>query len=174
MCAELSATLALVADLWLHDMTLNQIAVRLGVSRSAVAGRVARARLRGDPRFGLRAPGNQHTTPRNVESKPSLRPPREKRVAAPVAPVAVAPAVVAVEAAPRRGRLLIEMGWRDCRYAIGAALDGRHMFCGRPQARGRPYCAACDELVRGSRVSSSPTSSFPASPRAPSRLRESV
>jgi hypothetical protein len=41
---------------------------------------------------------------------------------------------------PPRPRLLIDLDWRDCRWPTGAMADGRHLFCGQPQAPGRPYC----------------------------------
>jgi hypothetical protein len=43
-----------LAELWAAGATLSDIGRKLGGSRSLVAGRIARARARGDLRFGLR------------------------------------------------------------------------------------------------------------------------
>ena len=43
-----------LAELWAAGATLSDIGLKLGGSRSLVAGRIARARARGDLRFALR------------------------------------------------------------------------------------------------------------------------
>ncbi|HZZ25402.1 MAG TPA: hypothetical protein VFE60_23895 [Roseiarcus sp.] len=45
-----------LAELWAAGATLSDIGRKLGGSRSLVAGRIARARARGDLRFVLRLP----------------------------------------------------------------------------------------------------------------------
>ena len=43
-----------IADLWVAGATMTDIGLRMGVSRSVIAGRLARARAKrpSDPRFG--------------------------------------------------------------------------------------------------------------------------
>jgi hypothetical protein len=43
-----------IAELWAAGTTFTDMATRLGVSRSIVAGRIDRARKSGDPRFAPR------------------------------------------------------------------------------------------------------------------------
>ena len=45
-----------LAELWAAGATLSDIGLKLGGSRSLVAGRIARARARGDLQFALRPP----------------------------------------------------------------------------------------------------------------------
>ena len=107
-----------LAELWAAGASFTDMGRRLGVSRSIVAGRIDRARKSGDPRFA----------------------PRSKPVVAPIAPaVALAPPIVASEPVKRAPRLLVDLGWRDCRWPVALAPDGqRHIFCGQPAVFGRP------------------------------------
>jgi GcrA cell cycle regulator len=177
--------LAVIARLWSAGLPLSQIASELGeATRSAIAGKVARARRKGDDRFPTRPFGPRPAAgriSRPATTHPRQRPksvvaaaspscftspgktpaagPREllTLVTLPLRPApAIAPAPV-----EQAGRLLINLDSTDCRWPVGAASDGRHLFCGRPQAPGRPYCPQCC-----ARLSPSPAS--PSSPfRAP-------
>lgn len=136
-----------IAALWSSDKSMSEIGDALGgVSRGQVAGAIHRAREAGDARFG----------PRPV---------------APKAPI-VAPSVVIVappQPARHAPRLLVDLDWNGCRWAMNSAAKGEpHLFCGAPQAPGRPYCAEhCGAVT-------SPASPSAVSRRAPSRLRGSV
>jgi hypothetical protein len=53
----------------------------------------------------------------------------------------------------RGPRLLIDLGWQDCRWPVGAAKDERHLFCGQPQTPGvhtAPSAAARSGVLRPS------------------------
>ena len=116
-----------LAELWAAGATLTEIGLQMGVSRSVVAGRLARARARrtDDPRLAPR--------PRPPKVMPA---PRVRSVKPGHEVIGNAPPPV-----PPRPRLLVDLGPRDCRWAVGEAADGRHLMCGRPQVAGRPYCA---------------------------------
>jgi hypothetical protein len=113
-----------LAQLWSSGASLAQIGQAMGLSRGVVVGRVHRARLRGDDRF---------------RSRPAApKPPRVRKLK---------PAGEAIgnrtPPAPSEPRLLIDLGWSDCRWPTGKSADGRHLFCGAPQTPGSPYCADC-------------------------------
>src|ERR1700722_3929593 len=132
-----------LAQLWAaqESLSMSEIGDRLGISRSVIAGMIDRARRAGDPRF----------------------PARPRPVVAPIAPsVASEPTVVAPLPQPKN-LLLVDMPWNGCRWPTGVALDGRHLFCGLPQAQRGPYCQRHHDAV--SRVSSLlASSSFHAAP----------
>ena len=126
-----------LAQLWAAGATFTDMALKLGVSRSIVAGRIDRARKGGDPRFGP-------------------RPKPEPIVVAKPVPTKSAP----------KNLLLVDAPLNGCRWPTGAAPDGRHLFCGHPQALGRPYCPAHCRAVSSSALSFSPRAPSP-SRRAP-------
>jgi GcrA cell cycle regulator len=115
-----------LAQLWAAGATLAQIERATGLNRGVAVGRIHRARKAGDPRFTSRPcppkakPKARRVKPLDevVENSKPLRPPP----------------------APPGPRLLVDLGWRDCRWPTGAAADGRHLFCGLPQVPERPYC----------------------------------
>ena len=163
-----------IAALWAQDprLPMAEIGSRLGVSRSAVAGQIARARRKKDPRFGPRQPGSE-----SLGRKPGRGPEAQGRPLAAKSGLSAVMEPLVTEgrpdsskaaAGPPRPRLLVDLEWADCRWPIGSAPDGRHLFCGRAQAPGRPYCPSCDLRHRALRVSPSATSSASTLLRAPS------
>ena len=112
-----------IAELWLQNKPMSEIGDELGMTRSRVAGLINRAR-KTDPRFASRP------RPPKVTPLPKVRKVKS-----------VDEAADNVLQLPPRPRLLIDLGPRDCRWAVGEAADGRHLMCGRPQVSGRPYCA---------------------------------
>jgi len=87
-------SLDLIAQLWAAGASFTDMGLKLGVSRSIVAGRIDRARKAGDPRF----------TPR---PKPE--------------PIVVAEPVATPPPAPKN-LLLIDTPLNGCRWPTGAAL----------------------------------------------------
>jgi hypothetical protein len=106
-----------LASLWSENKSLSEICELLGVSRGVVAGKVDRARKAGDERFQPRL-----TEPRSVIAEPAPAP----------APKPVAPTPVEKTLRPR---LLIDLGWSDCRWPVAEAPDGRHLFLGQSPGR---------------------------------------
>ena len=136
-----------IAMYWAQGKSLNAIAGELRLSRGVLAGQIHRARKSGDTRFPARP------TPLK---KAAVARPRWRRK-----PLVVTPSPPGRE--PPIGRkLLIDLPTDGCRYPTGVADDGRHVFCGRRRAPGRPYCRWCDEALSVSSASAS-------SPRAPLR-----
>jgi hypothetical protein len=82
-----------LAQLWAAGTTLTDMGLTLGESRNVIAGRIDRARKSGDPRF----------QPRPV-------------VASQPKPVVELESAVDKPAGPR---LLIDLGWKDCRWPGG-------------------------------------------------------
>jgi GcrA cell cycle regulator len=111
-----SERLALLERLWRDGETASVIAQTLGVSRSAVIGRIFRLRLS--------AAGSKTTV-----ASPKTR--RRGRIQPPPPP-------------PRkRGKSLLELTNGDCRWPIGNPGGTKFHFCGEPGAdveQGIPYC----------------------------------
>ena len=103
-----------IAELWAENRSLSEIGKALNATRGVVVGAIWRARRAGDPRFQRRAP------------KPKPR--KLKPVGEAVGAVRNAAAPVEKSCAPR---LLIDLGPLDCRWPVGEAADGRHLFCGQ-------------------------------------------
>ncbi len=38
---------------------------------------------------------------------------------------------------------LLELGFGQCRYPLGAPMEPARFFCGKPAALPRPYCPEC-------------------------------
>ena len=130
-------TLDALAALWAQEpqLSLTEIGLRVGATRSVVAGRIFRLRRQGDSRFSSRPPKPKATP------KPRKLPPEEHvGNSRPLSPE---------PSRPRKPRLLIDLGWNGCRWPTGEAPDGRHLFCAQPQAPGRPYCQHHCERVKG-------------------------
>ena len=138
-----------LAELWAAGATLSDVGLKLGGSRSLVAGRIAKARARGDLRFALRPP-----TPKKKRApKPLIVKPA---VVKPVGPAAF------VE---RKGKPLAALKPGQCRYPLNdPERGGEFLFCAEPIAKsGANYCSRHTEITL--RVSAS---AFSPSPRAPS------
>ena len=145
-------TLDAIAELWRQrELSLSAIGDRLGLSRGQVVGKIDRARRAGDERFKPRpsrpkvAPGRDGNLPGAGKTR-KLKPIDEH--VGNSRPLPPAPE-------PSGPRLLIDLDWRGCRWPMGEAPDSRHLFCGRPQASGRPYCERCSALAKGGGVPSS-------------------
>ena len=134
-----------LAELWAAGATLSDIGLKLGGSRSLVAGRIARARARGDLRF-------------------ALRPPRPKRERGPSKLLIVKP-VGPAAFVERKGKPLAALKPGQCHYPLNDPERGSEfLFCADPIAKsGANYCSRHTEIaVRAS------ASAFSPSPRAPS------
>jgi hypothetical protein len=120
---------------WAKGLSARQIGEKLGLSRGAVIGLVNRARTHGDDRF---------------RSRPiAPKPPPKVRKLKPVDEVGnrKPPPPPPPRLEPPKPRVLVDLDWRDCRWPVGAAADGRHLMCGMPQVPGRPYCKRhCDAI----------------------------
>ena len=138
-----------LAELWAAGATLSDIGFKLGGSRSLVAGRIARARARGDLRFALRPrTPKKERAPKELIVKPA--------VVKPVGPAAF------VE---RKGKPLVALKPGQCHYPLNdPERGGEFLFCAEPIAKsGANYCSRHTEIaVRAS------ASAFSPSPRAPS------
>jgi hypothetical protein len=170
-------TLDAIAALWAQEpsLPLSTIASELGATRGAIAGQIARARRKGDPRFGLRPPGNQHTAPRDAESDRKPRPapvvaePQGSPPTAKSSPEAVEePKVVesrpggsraaangVLEPAPIKaaapvrcegGVSLVDLPRDGCRYPVNES--GPIRFCGARCDFGKSWCACHAAIVR--------------------------
>ena len=129
-----------LAELWAAGATMSDIGLKLGGSRSLVAGRIARARARGDLRFALRpATPKKERGPKLLIVKPA--------VAKPVGPAAFA---------ERKGKPLVTLKPGQCRYPLNdPERGGKFLFCGEPIAKsGANYCSRHTEIAV--RVSVSP------------------
>jgi hypothetical protein len=119
--AELANLVDVIAEQW-PDLSQREIARKLGFKPGVVSGLVARARRNGDRRF---------------PSRPDPAP--KVRVIKPVGEAVGNRKPPPPPLTPSNPRLLIDLGPRDCKWPI-SERDGRHLFCGQPQAANRPYC----------------------------------
>ena len=120
-----------VATMWAENRPLSEIAEAIGVSRSAIAGRIDRARRAGDARFAPR--------PAKLKPEPAAKARQVKPVAEVVGKARPANPVWPVR---ENGYLLIEMDSRQCRFAVNssASKGELHRFCGAPTPPGSAYC----------------------------------
>jgi GcrA cell cycle regulator len=111
---------SLLKILWTEGKTAVAIAQRLGVSKSAVLGKIFRLRL---------APPKQRPGP--TAASPMLRR-KGRRVEA-----------ESLELSTKRGKSLLELTNESCRWPIGDPAKTSFHFCGEPGAdlaQGIPYC----------------------------------
>lgn len=117
----------LCIDLWNFGRSMSQVGDVLGVSRSAIAGRLKRLRQAGrqirDGNVG------QHNKEQRIagRQRAALRPPANK------------PIVVKATAEPPMLLPIYELGDRDCHYPC-ATEGGVHLFCGHPARLKSDYC----------------------------------
>ena len=140
-----------LAELWAAGATLSDIGLKLGGSRSLVAGRIARARARGDLRFALRPPTpKKERVPKLLIVKPA--------VVKPVGPAAF------VE---RKGKPLVALKPGQCHYPLNdPERGGEFLFCAEPIAKsGANYCSRHTEIAV--RASTSPFGGGSAATRTP-------
>ena len=122
-----------VATMWAENRPLSEIAEAIGVSRSAIAGRIDRARRAGDARFAPR--------PAKLKPEPAAKARQVKPVAEAVGNASPLKPAKPAEPVRKDGFLLVEMHHRQCRYAINSAANGElHRFCGAVSAPGSAYC----------------------------------
>jgi hypothetical protein len=126
-----------LAKLWAAGQTLSEIEQATGLNRGVVAGRIHRARRHGDPRFQPRPPPVKACVLKPVDKPP---PPRSRFTSA--------------GKTPPEPRLLVDLGPKDCKWPVGEAADGRHLFCGLPALRA-PYCERHCRAVRSESTSPS-------------------
>jgi GcrA cell cycle regulator len=115
--------------MWAEGLSGGQIAARLGgTTRNAVIGKVHR--------LGL---SKRATTVRTKSRRPrQLRTPAVPRPPAPRQVPYVPPEELVIPPAERVAFGDLES--RHCHWPIGDPHDADFAFCGRPAARGRPYC----------------------------------
>jgi hypothetical protein len=116
-----------LAELWAAGATLSDIGLKLGGSRSFIAGRIARARARGDLRFALRPPTpKKERAPKPLIVKPAV-----------VKPVGTAAFV------ERKGKPLVALKPGQCHYPLNdPERGGEFLFCAEPIAKsGANYCS---------------------------------
>ena len=128
-------SLDIIAQLWATGASLTDIGVRLGESRSVIAGRIARARARGDARFAPRP-----AAPRKVRV---IKPPGES--------VGNRHRQVAAEPAPRPATLA-DLRPGRCRFPVSDPPPGHGvemLFCAAPVAQlGANYCELQEAVAR--------------------------
>jgi hypothetical protein len=145
--AELASVLDAIAGRW-RVCSQREIARKLGLELGAVSGLVMRARRNGDKRFPRRP---------NPVPKPKAKPPR-RRERPPPEP--------SKPPEPSEPRLLVDLGWKDCRWPVGATADGRHLFCGRLAVGRGPYCQRhCEKAPSSSSTSPHVPARFAEAPR---------
>jgi hypothetical protein len=148
-----------LVELWAAGATLSEICAELGSTRGSIAGKISRAHRAGDPRFVKRPSRNagrrDHVSDEPQGSPLAAKSPLEA-VRGPRVDEGRPEGALTAATEPARPRLLVDLDPADCRWPVGEAPDGRHLFCGRPQAPGRLYCAQCC-----ARVSPSPSPSLP-------------
>jgi hypothetical protein len=135
-----------LAKRWAAGETLSEIERSTGIRRGVAIGHIYRARKAGDPRFQPRPPRSPPLKVRKL--KPADEVVGNRKPSPPPVP----------PRSPPEPRLLIDLDWRDCRWPVGQAPDGRHLMCGMPQVHRGPYCQRHHDAV--ARVSVSPPSSL--------------
>ena len=141
-----------LAERWASGASATEIARAAGLTRGMVLGQVHRRRKAGDSRFSPRPRSPGQTRAERLEAD-RVRKARRRAGLPPLPKVRVVkPAgeevgnrrrVPAPVEKPRAPRLLIDLGPLDCRWPVGEAADGRHLFCGQARVPRRPYCLQC-------------------------------
>jgi GcrA cell cycle regulator len=111
--------LLLLKKLWSERKTAAAIAQRLGVSKSAVLGKVFRLRL-------------TRPAPQPTAASPAILPPKARGAER----QSKRPAI-------KRGKSLLQLTNESCRWPIGDPATKSFHFCGEPGAdleQGIPYC----------------------------------
>jgi hypothetical protein len=159
-----------LAELWAAGATFTDMGLKLGVSRSIVAGRIDRARKSGDPRFAPRprSPGQTRAERLELDRVRKSRrraglPPPAARPRVDVVPVVAKPVVtpsVVKELSPRPALepatpvMLTELLPGCCKFAMNNPPPGRAvemLFCAEPVEKpGGNWCAQHAAVVRGS------------------------
>lgn len=116
-------------------LSASQIAQRLGVSRNAVCGKLARMGLTRAPDQYLSSANKKPRVPTGSLAFKVIHSIKRKQAEAGIEP---RPFVCRdfSDIAPRHLDLL-ELEPNDCRYPSG---DGPFVFCGHPRRKGTPYC----------------------------------
>lgn len=104
-------------------LTFHEIADKMGVSRSSIAGRCHRLQLaRGKSRPQMDKPRPKKPKTRQLPPEPIVR---------------VLPATNAKGAVDA----ILATHWRSCRFAIGDPKKPDFQFCGQVTEAGRSYCS---------------------------------
>jgi GcrA cell cycle regulator len=135
--SPITAQEQVIIDLWQENISAQEIADRLGVTKNTIVGKVTRIRNRGYD-LRKRKPPEQVVA---VARRTSVPKPVVPWVPAPRADPVIEPKTVHV-AGPKR---LMDLGIDDCRYVISGELASSYLFCGEPKA-GKTYCAAHHKL----------------------------
>jgi GcrA cell cycle regulator len=135
--SPITAQEQVIIDLWQENISAQEIADRLGVTKNTIVGKVTRIRNRGYD-LRKRKPPEQVVA---VARRTSVPKPVVPWVPAPRADPVIEPKTVHV-AGPKR---LMDLGIDDCRYVISGELASSYLFCGEPKA-GKAYCAAHHKL----------------------------
>lgn len=147
-----------IAELWNSGLTSSAIAQRMGITRSAVLGRVSRLKKQGvitrieniDKRnHRWRKPAEVVRAPRPVvPTSPVIKMMTPK----PPKPVVPEPVLVWPPAKPTEPKLLLELGYNECRFPVRSERDIHH-FCAKPIKQNSCYCpehhAICYNGFRG-------------------------
>jgi len=169
---------ALLKEMWADGSTAAAIAVRLGISRSAVMGKIFRLRLRAAasvsmPKAQTNAGSQGQESAAASRTVPSQPPQRALAHDAPArrrGRAARQRRVKSSEAhrvpARRRGKTLLELTNETCRWPFGRPGTTMFHFCGASGAdleNGRPYCA--DHAQRAYLTRAKPPNLAPANRR---------
>lgn len=117
---------AILKQMWADGATAAAIAECLGISRSAVLGKIFRLRLRAGKKE--QAAAQAPCEPATPKRRRAVRQRRQRRLSRP----------------RRRGISLLELTNATCRWPHGEPGRRGFFFCGAPGADlegGRPYCA---------------------------------
>lgn len=132
------ALIARASELWLAGFTGGEIGRRLGLSRSAIMGKLRRlGLLRNDrrPRVPMRRAAQLQAIP---VPKPAPRKVPRKRNTRPLPPPEPYQAPPPPPVPPIGSFNLLDLRHNSCRWPEG---DGPiYVFCGRPQASQSSYC----------------------------------
>jgi GcrA cell cycle regulator len=130
--------IARLKELWGQGATADAIALCLGdTSRSAVLGKIFRLRLSAIAKSSMNSPA-----PQSSGAAGAARPQIAREVL-PVRRRARPRRYKPREAAPSRGKTLLELNNKTCRWPFGQPGAPKFHFCGVPSAdleRGIPYC----------------------------------
>lgn len=124
----------------LHEqgLSMGKIALELGVTRNAVAGKIARLR-----EYGQLAPAQKRQPKNRLSSRPHrivLSPHRKlrRRVVAPIPRDSIVPVAIP----------FTKIEERQCRYILDEVRDGLAVFCGlATEHQHTSYCAGHEQVV---------------------------
>ena len=137
--------IAILGQMWADGATAAAIATRLGLSRSAVLGKIHR--LRRGAAMPAVTPNKERATQASFDATTLAYRPRGRQ-SAPRSPSEPRP-----KESRRRGKTLLELTNDSCRWPHGEPGTPSFFFCGAPDAdleSCRPYCARHARLAYSS------------------------